>query len=184
MKAAKVLVVLCLFLAAHVAASGATGVFAVVENVVFEPSEANPERIQLWGAFAFTDGQIGAFRGTTNPFRGYLYFSMPEGSAEQARLVRNEWADLKAIAGTGQAVAFGRWTYIGEFGPSGPSLGTCVGVQVGERNVLCLPLAVQTQLPPAMDSTPYITNTGLVKLTAEGSHAEIVKQLRAALAAK
>jgi hypothetical protein len=26
-----------------------------------------------------------------------------------------EWSDLKAVAGTGQAVAFGRWGYIGAF---------------------------------------------------------------------
>jgi hypothetical protein len=44
-------------------------VFAVVEKVIFEPNEQAPERIQLWGAFAFVSGGIqGNF--TAAPQRG------------------------------------------------------------------------------------------------------------------
>src|ERR1041384_8220245 len=37
-------------------ASDPIGIYALVDKVVFEPSAANPERIQVWGAFAIAEG--------------------------------------------------------------------------------------------------------------------------------
>src|SRR5262245_4157276 len=105
-----------LFAAGVLTASGPVGVYAVLEKVVFEPNEANAEKVQLWGAFAFVDGGISVNAATSKPQRGYLYFTLPTSSTEaETKIARTEWSDLKAIAGTGQVVAFGNWGYIGGF---------------------------------------------------------------------
>jgi hypothetical protein len=79
-----------------------TGIYARVDKVVMEPDATAPERIQLWGAFAL------ATREDRNKYdsaqRGYLYFSCKPGKED---ICRKEWADLKAIAGTGKVVGFG-----------------------------------------------------------------------------
>jgi hypothetical protein len=83
-------------------ASDPMGLYAVVQKVVLEPSEAEPLRIQIWGAFAISDGKRGD--GYGSPQTGYLYYSCPQGAE---RTCRNEWADLKSVAGTGTGVGFG-----------------------------------------------------------------------------
>lgn len=83
-------------------ASDWTGVYARVDKVVFEPNATAPERIQIWGAFAL------ATKDSRNDYdparRGYLYYSLKPG---REAVCRNEWADIKAVAGTGQIIAFG-----------------------------------------------------------------------------
>jgi hypothetical protein len=82
--------------------SDRTGVYARVDKVVLEPDATAPERIQIWGAFALASKED---RNTYDPARrGYLYCSCKPGRAE---ICRKEWADLKAVAGTGQVVGFG-----------------------------------------------------------------------------
>lgn len=82
--------------------SDRTGIYARVDKVVLEPNAASPERIQVWGAFALASKED---RRSYDPSqRGYLYFSCKPGKEESCR---KEWADLKAIAGTGQVVGFG-----------------------------------------------------------------------------
>ena len=84
------------------ALSDRIGVYARVDKVILEPNAAAPERIQIWGAFAFASK---ADRVSYDPAqRGYLYFSLKPGKEE---LCRKEWADLKTIAGTDQIVGFG-----------------------------------------------------------------------------
>lgn len=83
-------------------ASDWTGVYARVDKVVFEPNATAPERIQVWGAFALATKDN---RNTYDPAqRGYLYYSLKTGKEE---VCRKEWADLKAVAGTGQIIGFG-----------------------------------------------------------------------------
>src|SRR5436190_15332761 len=82
-------------------ASDPVGVYALVDKVVFEPNEKNPERIQSRGAFAIAEGYGYTYK---NAERGYLYYKM---NPDKPNACRNEWADLKAVAGTGQLVAFG-----------------------------------------------------------------------------
>jgi hypothetical protein len=83
-------------------ASDPTGIYAFVDRVVFEPSDAAPERIQVWGAFALAN------RVNRNDYhdaeRGYMYFKLRPGEEE---ICKKEWADLKSVAGTRQIVAFG-----------------------------------------------------------------------------
>ena len=82
-------------------ASDPVGIYGLVDKVVFEPSEASPERIQIWGAFAIAEGYGYTYKKAE---RGYLYYKL---NADKPVACRNEWADLKAVAGTGQIVAFG-----------------------------------------------------------------------------
>lgn len=79
------------------------GVFARIDKVVFEPNAVAPERIQIWGAFALASAESGSSYLPAQ--RGYLYFSLKPGKEE---VCRKEWADLKAVAGTNQIIAFGR----------------------------------------------------------------------------
>lgn len=91
-----------IFAAITVDASVPLGVYAIVDKVVLEPTDAEPQRIQIWGTFALWDDRPGL--GYRAPERGYLYFSCLR---EQIGICRNEWADLKSIAGTGQMIGFG-----------------------------------------------------------------------------
>lgn len=81
-------------------ASDPIGIYALVDRVVFEPNETSPERIQVWGAFAIAEGSGSVYK---NAERGYLYYKL---SPDRTSVCRNEWADLKSVAGTGQIVAF------------------------------------------------------------------------------
>jgi len=83
-----------------VQASDRIGVYAVVDKVVFEPNDQNPERLQVWGAFAV------ATRNDRDNYdavqRGYLYFT----AAGSTAMTRAEWNDLKSVAGTKRIVGF------------------------------------------------------------------------------
>jgi hypothetical protein len=83
-------------------ASDMVGVYTVVEKVLLEPGDAAPQRIQIWGAFALSDQKSGSAYGPAQ--RGYLYYSCPSG---RETVCRNEWADLKAVAGKDTGVGFG-----------------------------------------------------------------------------
>src|SRR6266536_4927895 len=82
-------------------ASDPIGIYALVDKVVLEPSEANPERIQIWGAFAIAEGYGYTYKDAE---RGYLYYKL---NPDKPTACHNEWADRKSVAGTGQIVAFG-----------------------------------------------------------------------------
>jgi hypothetical protein len=83
-------------------ASDPVGVYALIDKATFEPNGDAPERIQLFGVFAVHE------RDNPNtyqaPQRGYLYFTLP---ATKESVARKEWADLKAMAGKRQVIAFG-----------------------------------------------------------------------------
>ncbi len=83
-------------------ASDPIGIYGIVEEVVFEPNENAPQRIQIRGAFALADRQRGDEY--LRPERGYLYYTLTPGKED---ICRKEWADLKAVAETGQGVGFG-----------------------------------------------------------------------------
>jgi len=82
-------------------ASDPVGIYALVDKVVLEPNTTNPERIQIWGAFAVAEGSGYTYKSAE---RGYLYY---KSNPENPTACRNEWNDLKSVAGTGQIVAFG-----------------------------------------------------------------------------
>jgi len=101
LKLVTLLLLLSGFCASRALASDPVGIYAIVDKVVFEPNETNPERIQVWGAFAIAEGSGSTYKKAE---RGYLYY---KANSEKATACRNEWTDLKTIAGTGQIVAFG-----------------------------------------------------------------------------
>ena len=121
--------------------------------------------------------------------RGYLYFKVRSDipqftTPREVELTRREWTDLKAVAGTGQAIGFGSWGYIGRFGvlqPGGvagpPSYLYERKPSGGERADLRVRPASEAPTAPAT----YQTDTGVVKLSEAGSHSAIVRQLKAAL---
>jgi hypothetical protein len=83
-------------------ASDWIGIYARIDRVVFEPGTNDPERIQIWGAFALASKEN---RNSYEPARrGYLYYSLKPGKED---VCRKEWADLKAKAGTDQIIGFG-----------------------------------------------------------------------------
>jgi hypothetical protein len=168
------------------ARSGPLGFYGLIERVVFEPNQAAAERVQLWGAFTYVNGLPGGrYLGLSTPKRGYLYFKTPEvdsrpDSAAYVKLVKAEWADLAAVAGTGQAVGFGRWGYAGayelpaSFEPGAFERILAIGAAPGLR----VRDASEAPAAPAV----YLVNTGVVRLSATGAHAELVAALTRALA--
>ena len=182
-----------LLAAATLTASGPMSVYGIVEKVVFEPNEESAERIQVWGAFMYVNTGMTGGGSTTAAKKGYMYFQIPPlgtsqipGTAGLGRqqTVRNEWKDLKAVAGTGQAVAFGGWTYFSEFQylqpdqrPAGASF-IAEFVSPGGGTKIDLRVRPASEVPenPAM----YLTNTGVVKLT-EANHADVIRRLREAV---
>ena len=165
-------------------ASGPLGIYGIIEKVVFEPNDRAPERVQIWGAFAYVERGRSVKVDQLSPAkRGYLYFRLPT-YGESAETVRSEWADLQAVAGTGQAVGFGTWGYIGGFEGLRPDARTDLPPYILERRpnggeLTDLRVRPSSEAPAA--PAAYQTNTGVVKLSADGSHAAIVRQLREAL---
>jgi hypothetical protein len=169
-----------LVLTTSLIASGTAGVYALLTKVVLEPNASAPERIQLWGAFTLAEGA-----NTLTPQRGYMYFKLPaDPKLREAAL--KEWTDFKTIAGTGQAVAFGRFGYIGAFAdelisrPAGnPPYVLLEGAQVpgmwGAKN----PVRAESVTPAAPDNYPV--DMGLTKLSSTGNLAAVVKRLEEAL---
>ncbi len=184
-----IVVVALVFAVGRLAASGPIGVYGLVEKVVFEPDERSPERIQVWGAFAYADGAGSGSTSVSAARAGYLYFALPEltpgvTTASTIDTIKKEWADLKAVAGTGQAIGFGRWGYIAGFAslqpdkrPTPPSVILRRVPSGGAEIDLRVRPASEVPASPAT----YQTDTGIVKLSEQGSHADIVKALKAAL---
>lgn len=81
-------------------ASDPVGVYAFVDKVVLEPSDGQPERIQIWGGFALAEGYGYTYAPAK---RGYMYFSVKPGEED---ICRKEWSDLKSLAGGDQFIAF------------------------------------------------------------------------------
>lgn len=109
----KSLVLLVIVTAALVAvpvrASDPVGIYALIDRVVLEPDAANPTAIQIWGVFALSDGKSGD--NYRPPERGYLYYTV---NTTNERATRAEWADFRAVAGTGQPIGFaGRYKALG-----------------------------------------------------------------------
>ena len=100
-------------------ASDPIGIYCIVNKVVFEPSEAQPAAVQIWGAFAVAvprtaDGArqrpAGSFGSEQNGDvyaavqNGYMYFTCPAG---KQKACANEWSDLKKSAGTSEILGLG-----------------------------------------------------------------------------
>jgi len=167
-------------------ASGEVGVYAIVSKVVLEPNETAPERIQIWGAFTLVDKDITTGKQTLTPQRGYMYFTL-SGSASRKDVALKEWADFKSIAGTGQAVAFGRFFYIGRFAdelisrPAGSVPYVLMGGDPVSFNGSHGENPVRAESVTPASPNAYPLNMGLTKLASTGTLAAVVEQLQAAI---
>jgi hypothetical protein len=103
MRSVRLLIPLAMLLAVAglARASDPVGVYAVIDKVVLEPKDAEPQRIQVWGVFALADNRTRRYH---PPVAGYFYYRLRPGKED---LCRREWADLKKVAGTGRVIAFG-----------------------------------------------------------------------------
>ena len=108
MRPALALVVVALLLSltsnSLIAKNGTVGIYAVIDEVTFEPDGPSPNLIRISGVFVVpVPMSSGMYR---SPQRGYLYFRIPSGMEETTR---KDWNQLKSIAGTGQVVGFGQY---------------------------------------------------------------------------
>jgi len=146
-----------LLMVVGVKASDPVGVYAMVERVVFEPSEAAPKNVQIWGAFT---PSVEPPRPTYKPEqaygpieRGYMYFTC---AADKAKVCAAEWSDLNSVAGKSEVVGFSsRWP----------------------RFTARVRPASET---PASPDT-YISNFGVVKVGKYGDYPTLVAALKAAI---
>lgn len=143
-----------------VKASDPVGVYALIDRVVFEPNEATPKVVQVWGAFAI------AVTPAVRPYKledgygkvqkGFLSFTCPAG---KMTVCSAEWADLKSVAGTDDVVGFGtRWN---------------------QR-----PPRVRQANESGAAPDSYETNIGVVKIGRYGDYPALITSLKAALGRK
>lgn len=85
-------------------ADTSAGIFAILDEVTLEPSELNPERVRLKGAFVIPQPISSGLH--LAPRQGELYFSVNPEFADETR---SDWKALAAAAGTGQVVAFAEY---------------------------------------------------------------------------
>jgi hypothetical protein len=136
---------LVLVLAGGARASDPNGIYGRIDKVVLEPNDAKPERIQIWGTFAFA--KVRSVDDYDKPVKGYLYYALVPGKEDQCR---NEWADLKKMAGKDQCVAFAsRYAKLGT-------------------------LRAADQKPKDPDA--YVLGRGVVKINASHPQAQALKE--------
>ena len=98
---------LCLGVAAWTTpamASTRVGIYAIIDEVVFEPSDREPERVVISGTFVVPAPISSGDHGRAS--RGLLYFSL---NPDSPGLTRTDWRALRKAAGTGEVVGFGEY---------------------------------------------------------------------------
>jgi hypothetical protein len=78
------------------------GAYCILEQVVVDPDDQAPARVQMWGAFVLAD--LAATGGYGHANRGYMYYACPPG---RSTACKSEWADLRWLSGTGKAIGYG-----------------------------------------------------------------------------
>jgi len=150
-------------------ADGPVGVYALVQKVVLEPSEAEPKAIQVWGVFVWVDGGLKTPGPINVPQRGYMYFKLPAGSAEAAA-AREQWTEIRAVAGASQIIAFGDWNY------AGPFEDLHVPAASGQEQV-----RVRKQNEPPASPITYPLRPNLVKVANDAAHESLRTLMQAFL---
>jgi hypothetical protein len=99
-------------------ASTRVAIYAIIDDIVFEPSDLEPERVWISGVFVAPQP---VSSGLHQPLaRGHLYFSL---NAANPAGTRADWEALRAAAGTGQVVGFGQYWMPCSSSPSRAALG-------------------------------------------------------------
>jgi hypothetical protein len=93
--------ILSLIPTAAIAKSGTIGIYAVIDQVTFEPESQSANFVKISGVFVVpVPMSSGAY---TTAKRGYLYFRVPPGMEEVAR---KDWTGIRLAAGTGRVIGF------------------------------------------------------------------------------
>jgi hypothetical protein len=157
-------------------------IYGIVERVSFEPNEKSPERIKVWGAFALSHADInGRYISRVDlPRRGYLYFKLPPAAPAQ-QAARKEWANLKAVAGTGQALTF----TLTVPQPSGLAKGSERGraISLSQLSALQLEEKLTVYQDDDWPAVPvaYTMVTGSTIIRSQARHAALIAKLKQAL---
>jgi len=159
-KVAGLAVVAALLMVVGVKASDPVGIYAMVERVVFEPSESAAKSVQIWGAFT---PSVEPPRPTYKPEqaygevqRGYVYLTCP---ADKSSMCAAEWSDIKSVAGKSEVVGFGtRW---------------------GRTKIRVRPAS---EAPASPDT--YESNIGVVKIGKYGDYPTLISALKTAIGKK
>ena len=83
---------------------GKPGIYAFIDTVSFEPAAGEPDRIRISGTFVVPRPVSSGLH--LAPQHGDLYFSLVDG---RASMIRREWRELAAAAGTGEVVGFAEY---------------------------------------------------------------------------
>jgi hypothetical protein len=87
-----------------IAKNASIGIYAIVDEVTFEPNSSTHNSVRISGVFVVpVPISSGDYR---TPQKGYLYFRIAPG-AEQA--TQRDWNELKNLAGSGKVVGFGQY---------------------------------------------------------------------------
>jgi hypothetical protein len=87
-------------------ASTRVAVYAIVDEIDFEPSSFEPDRAWISGVFVVPVPISSGMH--ADPQRGHLYFTV---NPTDPNATRRDWELLRAVAGTGTPVGFGQyWT--------------------------------------------------------------------------
>lgn len=87
------------------------GIYAIVDQITFEPEGVSPNFVRISGLFVVPPLPIGVYRnckieGYMCPLRGYLYFRITPGTEAATR---RDWSEIKSFAGSGKVVGFGQY---------------------------------------------------------------------------
>jgi hypothetical protein len=82
-------------------AGGPPPYYILVEKVVLEPDDQNPERVQIWGYFTHAPASNPRLDKFSDPEYGWWYVS---GGGDECR---EQWLRLRKDAGTGKVLALG-----------------------------------------------------------------------------
>jgi hypothetical protein len=80
-------------------ASAPAGVWALIDEVSFEPEKGTPARIRIDGLFIVANQKpdFPAYPGYSTPKSGYMYYYCAEKQADTCLM---EWKELNSVAGT------------------------------------------------------------------------------------
>jgi hypothetical protein len=85
-------------------ASTRVAIYAIIDDIAFEPSDLEPDRVWISGVFVVPQAISSGLH--QPPARGHLYFGLYAANPDATRA---DWEALRAAAGTGQVVGFGQY---------------------------------------------------------------------------
>lgn len=107
-------ILLSVSLSSVLAKCATLGIYAIVDQVTFEPNGSEPNCVRMAGVFVVPFRMSSG--GYQKPERGYLYLKIAPGAEEATR---QDWNELKAVAGSGKVVAFGYYWVPNPHDPQG-----------------------------------------------------------------